>query len=381
MLYVQTSILPTVPYAVLRGAPFDASGVPFDGRILINLGRSLKVQRINVAFQSVSQSRGIIWSSPHTINSQIAIEHELFNAAEGNNDLGYQTWTPSKTPYELPFSFLLPGYLHDTVRTPFGNIEYEIKVTIHSCGYGINTWTQQLNVPVYRIPKEGTLQSHMLYDSLSSCADWLSAVELHILSDTMAISDDSTLRVRVILRPLVKGQLLSDVGLRLYETITCAKGFDRFGDPLTSETTICHTSEKTQDEDMDVLPLCQERCFNLSLKIPSAPSKLQFDMKTAQLLITHELALSATVLDSKRNVHYLRTSTPIHIVPRVAIEATSAELPAYSQSSYDRLLLLGMHGDGEDEYTLQVDSLPPPPQYCQQSTTTVVNNSEHIIVV
>ncbi|KAJ2887435.1 hypothetical protein IWW38_005143, partial [Coemansia aciculifera] len=74
----------------------------------------------------------------------------MFDASD--SPLGYELWgTSAQTAaHELPFSFAIPGNLHESVFSEFGNIGYEIKVVIRSCGFGINTWVQSLRIPVVR---------------------------------------------------------------------------------------------------------------------------------------------------------------------------------------------------------------------------------------
>ncbi|KAJ2795636.1 hypothetical protein H4S07_006430, partial [Coemansia furcata] len=264
-----------------------------------------------------------------------------------------------------------------SVCTAFGNIGHEIKVTIRSCGFGINTWVQSLRIPVLRIPEENVLTALALSEALRAQADWLGAVELQILGDSAAVPDEFKLCVRSIIRPLQKGQTLVDVGLRLIENMRCKSTVNRFGDSPNCSNVICQSQIKPRDEFWHALALQHEHCFNLVLDIPGAIRGVQYDMDTAHILISHELVLTATVLDSKQVAHYLRLAVPIQIVPKIALETSFAELPTYSNSSSDRLLLdsscaavwAEMEGDG------QHSALLPPPSY----QTTVHSRSSLVV--
>ncbi|KAJ2778984.1 hypothetical protein GGI15_004014 [Coemansia interrupta] len=198
----------------------------------------------------------MLWKSQDIVCCrQNPIAKELFSASDAR--LGYSVWNPSDSDtHEFPFSFVIPGHTHETVNTEFGQIGYELKVTIQTCGFGINTWTQSLPVPVYRVPKEGTSWDYALTDSLRMRADWLGAVELEVLSDSVSVTAKSKLNVRAVIRPLQKSQMLVDIGLRLYEKIKVKAALDRFGDPIKSERLICQSHVRTDDPEGELnLPI------------------------------------------------------------------------------------------------------------------------------
>ncbi|KAI9501569.1 hypothetical protein BX070DRAFT_38349 [Coemansia spiralis] len=332
-----------VTYLVLRGLPSEASGQSISGRVLIRLGHSLKVKRITIAFQSVDVHKHQ-FSKQSSMKGGVLIQQSIFDATNSGQDFTLWPAIPGGDPQELPFSFAIPGYIHETVRTGFGCIAYELKVTIHSRGFGINTWTQTQRIPVYRVPIEGSSWAMTLADSMCVQADWLGAVELQMLSDCASFADNTKLSVRAIVRPLQKYQMLAEIGLRLHEKVHCKTIRDRFGDCRSSERVVCDYLQKTCDlnDSLQMVPLDLERCFDLSVDIPSATAGgIQYSMNTARLWVTHELILSATVIDKNQHAHMLRISAPIQIVPGIALEASFAELPTYSKSCFDRLLLGG----------------------------------------
>ncbi|KAJ2643513.1 hypothetical protein GGF44_001134 [Coemansia sp. RSA 1694] len=356
MLYVHTSILTDSPCVVLRGMSSEASGQALSGRVMLRICRSLKVSQVTAAFQSTYAQKGSLWSGQSAIYDNTKLEQVLFDA--NSTSLGYAVWGASAQTamHELPFSFAIPGNLHESVYTAFGNIGYEIKVTIRSCGFGINTWVQSLRIPVLRVPKDSVLAALALSEALRAQADWLGAVELQMLGDSAAVPDDFKLGVRAIIRPLLKGQILVDVGLRLLENTRCKSAMSRFGDSLNSSAVLCQTQIKPRSEFWQAQPLEHEHCFDLELDIPVAFRGIQYDMDTARIHISHELVLMATVLDSKQEAHYLRLAVPLQIVPKIALETSFAELPAYAKSSRDRLLLNG-------EEAQRSASLLLPPSY------------------
>ncbi|KAJ2702304.1 hypothetical protein H4218_000949 [Coemansia sp. IMI 209128] len=364
MLYVHTSILTDSPCVVLRGMPSEASGQALSGRVILRLCRSLKVTQVIVAFQSTCMHRGSLWSSQGALYDNTKLEQVLFNAT--STPLGYAVWGGSAETSlrEMPFSFAIPGNLHESVCTAFGNIGYEIKVTIRSCGFGINTWVQSLRMPVIRVPEENILTALALSEALRAQADWLGAIELQMLGDSAAVPDEHRLCVRSIIRPLQKGQTLVDVGLRLIENTRFKSAMDRFGDSPKSSNVLCQTQIKPRDESWHALSLQHEHSFDLELDIPAAFRGTQYDMDTARIHISHELVLTVTVVDSKQAAHYLRLAVPIQIVPKIALETSFAELPTYGKSSSDRLLLDSSHtavwAEDESEDGQHSPLLPPP---------------------
>ncbi|KAJ2889826.1 hypothetical protein GGI21_006416, partial [Coemansia aciculifera] len=127
MLYVHTSILTDTPCVVLRGIASEASGQALSGRVMLQICRSLKVSLITATFQSTNAQRGVLWSSQSAIYDNTKLEQVVFDASD--SPLGYELWgTSAQTAaHELPFSFAIPGNLHESVFSEFGNIGYEIK--------------------------------------------------------------------------------------------------------------------------------------------------------------------------------------------------------------------------------------------------------------
>ncbi|KAJ1966003.1 hypothetical protein GGI12_000377 [Dipsacomyces acuminosporus] len=340
MLYVHTSILPDTPYVILRGTAAEASGQVLSGRIMVRLGHSLKVKTVSVAFHSAAATK-YIYNRQSPLCSDILMEQQVFSAE--NTPRGYATWaTGDKDAHEFPFSFAIPGNLHESVNTDFGNACYELKVVIRTCGFGINLWTESMRIPVFRIPEEGSPWAIALVDSLQLQADWLGAVELQLLSDAVAYTDRSQINIRAIVRPLQKNQRLIEVGLRLREHIRYKSVVNRFGDVKDSIKAICECSRKTSDPEsggLHALSLQQEHPFDMSLEIPKAFHGVQFDMESPQVHIAHEVMLFATILDRDSEPHYLSISAPVMIVPSMAIQSSHLELPAYDSTNEDRLLL------------------------------------------
>ncbi|KAJ1664500.1 hypothetical protein IW140_000503 [Coemansia sp. RSA 1813] len=374
MLYVRTQIVPDAACVILRGQPSEASCESLAGRVLIRLGYSLKVKRVTVAFQSID-ARKQQHRRQNTIRSSTLMQQDIFDASD--SQLGHAVWpaTYGSSPRELLFSFIIPGHMHESVRTAFGNIAYELRVTIHTCGFGINTWTQTQRIPVYRVPLEGSGWALSLTDSMCVQADWLGAVELQMVGDSVAFADKSKLRARAIVRPLQKGQMLADVGLRLCEKVRCKNLVDRFGDLRSSQHTVCEQMRKVYDpsDSLQMQPLNHERCFDLELDIPDAATGcVQYSMNTASLCVTHELTLVATVVDQQKDAHLLRISAPVQIVPTIALEASFAELPEYSKSCFDRLLLDSSTETLWPEHSNHAEAWrsPPPPPFVRFDNDT-----------
>ncbi|KAJ2721879.1 hypothetical protein GGI07_003670 [Coemansia sp. Benny D115] len=341
MLYVHTTILPDSPHVVLRGRASEASGQELAGRVLIRLNRSLKVKNVSISFRAANAKKSQLWGSPDIIqNTFKSLKSELFTAAD--SPTGYDIWdSTSDIPYEFPFSFIIPGHLHESVHTEFGHVTYELRVFINSSGFGINTWTESLPIPVYRVPKEGSSWSVALHENLRMQADWMGAVELEVSSDTVAVNAKTKMNVQAIIRPLQKEQMLVDIGLRLIEKQRLKAAVDKYGDPHSSEKMICESHLRVDDPEgtFNTLPLNQEHKFDLALNIPAALHGIQHDMDTAKLCVKHELVFTATVLDKAQEPHYLRISTPVIIAFQTMADHFFFELPTYTGSASDRLLL------------------------------------------
>ncbi|PIA17335.1 hypothetical protein COEREDRAFT_14793 [Coemansia reversa NRRL 1564] len=354
MFYVRALILPDSPGVILRGEQSEASSQPLSGRVVFHLGHSLKVSKVTIAFQSVGSSKQQI--RLHSTSKRVLFEHNLFNAS--NYPKGYVRWYSRHThnypeEYEYPFSITIPGNIEESIHTDFGRICYELKVTIFTCGFGINTWTESLKVPVYRLSNYDLQHTISLNEPLCVQSNWLDIVRLQILGDTAAIADNSKLHARIVVQPLQKGLNLVDIGVSLSETVHSKSLVDRFGDPRKSSKIIYQRQQTTGDTATGGLPLLCEHYFDLVLHIPKAFTGVQYTMNTARLRVVHELVLTATVVDKHREPHHLRLSSFVCIVPSAVLINEISNLPAYCSTRLDRLLL---SSNGRST----ASSLPPP---------------------
>ncbi|KAJ2081230.1 hypothetical protein H4R24_002499 [Coemansia sp. RSA 988] len=340
MFYVRTLILPDSPGVSLRGEQPVASSQILSGRVVFQLGHSLKVNNVSIAFRSTGSSKQQLLS--HANSNQVHFEHNLFNAS--NYPKGYVRWHShytrnNPTEHEYPFSFTIPGNLDESVNTYFGRICYELRVTIRTCGFGINTWTESLKVPVYRLPKDDLQQTLVLSEPLCVQSNWLDIVRLQILAETAAVADNSKLHARIVVQPLQKRLKLVEVGVSLSETVYFKSLVDRFGDQRKTKRIIYQRRQTVGDTATGGLSLHHEHCFDLALRIPKAFSGVQYTMNTTRLCVAHELVLTATVIDKNREPHNLRLTSPVYIIPRVVLEEQMSDLPAYCSTRLDRLLL------------------------------------------
>ncbi|KAJ2767654.1 hypothetical protein IWQ56_003247 [Coemansia nantahalensis] len=365
MFYVQTTILPASPCIVLRGPPSLAPSEVLTGRVLFRLGHCLKVKTATITFQQAGGSRHRLSLSPG--GSPVQLREELFAAADQSAD--YVVWKANhgakhQPLYEFPFSLVVPGHLHASVNTSLGAVCYELRVTVQTAGFGINTWSESLRVPVFRVPDEGALQRSLVSDSLRTQADWLGAVVLQLLSDATAVADDTKMRARIVVRPLQKGLRLADIGLRLAEAVCFKQQVDRFGDPRTHDRVVCQVHRAAchiAPSGLSALPLTRECSFDMELHVPRAFGGIQYSMDTHDLRIGHDLVLTATVIDENQCPHHLRISSPVQVVPSLALDSAFTELPAYQQSGLDRLLLA--NACPLPGYSPSHPPLPPPPRY------------------
>ncbi|KAJ2817554.1 hypothetical protein IWW50_006128, partial [Coemansia erecta] len=101
-----------------------------------------------------------------------------------------------------------------------------------------------------------------------------------------------------------------------------------------------------------------------ALRVPRAYSQIQYDVAVGPIRVSHEVVFIAQVVEESGEVHSVRLSTGVYVLPCTAPPA--ADLPRYEHAAKDVLLAstganselarLWSQRPGSDDI--------PPPEYC-----------------
>ncbi|KAJ1800954.1 hypothetical protein LPJ59_000683 [Coemansia sp. RSA 2399] len=315
--------------------------------------------------------------------------------------LGQQVWR---------FSMGVPGNLSETVFTPSAFVAYELVAELRTAA-GLVSWAPfskmvaSTPLAIKRVPVSDSVWATTTNEPMNVSAVWRERIELTSIAASRLVHDSQSICVSGVLRPLLKGMRLLRAGFELREfisgpfdsvdengrarghtTIRCSRDIN------TAQPSAAENSSGVQFRMEFPVKAVQQRagvfidqdiqvtgCF----KLPPAYDGIQYDIPMGPIRITHELAFTASVVDECGQVHNVRLSSSIYVMPHSSLAL--AELPRYEHSDKDVLLAAGRRWSLESvaeslaapAYTWCPHShlldafLPPPPEYNLHSAATI----------
>ncbi|KAJ2616026.1 hypothetical protein H4S08_000987, partial [Coemansia sp. RSA 1365] len=353
-------IIPDSPDVLVYGSPREARCGMVSGRIVYTTNSRRSVNSLIVRFRSKNE--------------------ELFNPAMSVacqseiTCIVVKDGTPATTATELPFneaagqqewrfSIGIPGNINETVFTPTAFIAYELVAEIRIGSF--SQWSpfckQVSSIPmtVKRVPSPDSLWSSIAEEAMDISAVWRGKLELSAAASSRIVHDSQPFHIRGIVRPLIKGMRLLRTTFDIREAINGP--FDNYSElssrsHIASKCThdLCIATPADCQDDMQVvisfpqdastrrrpgLEIDQEIQISGSLNVPRAYEDIQYDIAVGPIRVSHELFFSVSVADERGQVHTVRLSTGIYVLPRTTVD--TADLPRYEQSDKDVLLAAG----------------------------------------
>ncbi|KAJ2666868.1 hypothetical protein IW148_000596 [Coemansia sp. RSA 1199] len=308
---------------VLQGAPADAPGYVFSGRVLITIRVPARIQTVKVVFQTAQGGR---WARlRHRDTSNDATDNVSF--ADSVYSSAGEVW--ARGTYEFFFRIVLPGDLGETMFTAHKRVAYEVRAQLS----GSVRRAAVRPVAVKRMPYFGSAWEALASDMVHVSAVWRDRIEMCALGCSRVQRDGQLLRVTGVVRALEKGFCLTKVGVILEERTRCRSARS------TSESHVAASRFLRAGEhgDWHGRAIVDQMAFDLELRIPPA-YKIQYDVKHGPVTVSHRLAFVVAVVDQFGHGTSLRLFTPLHIMPHDCVDLHD-ELPAYADVQADRVLL------------------------------------------
>ncbi|KAI9479786.1 hypothetical protein LPJ78_003405 [Coemansia sp. RSA 989] len=300
---------------VLQGAPGEAAGSTFEGRVMVTVRVPTRIQRVQVTFQTQTSR----WTRlrQHKPAAPVALHDCMYRSAG-------EMW--GRGTYEFFFRIAVPGDLSETMFTAHKRVAYEVRAEVE----GSVRRAAARPVAVKRVPYFGSVWQALASDVVHVSAVWRDRIELCALGCSRVQRDGQPLHITGVVRALQKGFRLTKVGVLLEERTRCRAA--------ATSTSAVAASRFLRASDLASEPIVDQRAFDLELLIPRAYGRIQYDVKHGPVTVSHRLAFVVAIVDQYGHGTSLRLFTPLHIMPHDAADAPD-QLPAYADALADRILL------------------------------------------
>ncbi|KAI9479809.1 hypothetical protein LPJ78_002904 [Coemansia sp. RSA 989] len=382
-------VIPDTPDVVVRGSSREARCAMVGGRILLATKVRRTVASLVVRFRAKHEelfnpAMSVAWQ-PEITSMVVKDGYVCAGAVEMPFDelAGQQEWR---------FSMGIPGNIGETVFTPSAFIAYELVAEMRVTSMvPWSPFTRQIStvpVAVKRVPAEDSLWAALAAERLDVSATWRDRLELSAAASSRVINDSGSFDIAGVLRPRVKGLRLIRAAFELRETILGP--FDCHSDGTGNTTVPCSRELSLVVPDAciadgmhmqtafapTIMPgrsgvvIDQEIRIAGALNVPQAYDDIQYDIAAGPIRVSHEIVFVVQIVEETGEVHSVRLSTGVYVLPLSA--APASDLPRYEHSAKDVLLAAGRLWTCSE---LPNDGSCPPPAYSPPSCTIVTVSS------
>ncbi|KAI8324949.1 hypothetical protein GQ54DRAFT_249261, partial [Martensiomyces pterosporus] len=333
-------VIPDSPDILLYGSSSESRSTILSGRIVLHSRSAPRIKSLTVTLRS--QRERLFQSSsslaPPTHLSTAVVENGLSNTASlptpYDKVRGQQEWR---------FSIYVPGSLSETVFTAPAFVAYELIAELHyASAFYLTLASKPVSVAVKRVPLVDSAWAVIASEPMNVSAMWRGRVELTALTRSRIVHDGDAVKVEGVVRPLVKGMRLLRVGFQIREYVECTREVTgpslclgaldgvELAVGLPASATECHDASGG-------LLIDQEIAASSRLSIPQAYRAIQYDVAQGPVKVTHDLVFAASVVDETGQVHNVRLSSGIFVLP-LGVPETDDVLPRYEDVGSDTLL-------------------------------------------
>ncbi|KAJ2065453.1 hypothetical protein GGI17_000266 [Coemansia sp. S146] len=341
------SILLDAPAVHLFGERTTSAGFVLTGTVRLSLRTATKIRQLHLTFsgeqalsyvprlQPLAQKPST--ASPVTRNKSLAVmtqdlilpcAPELY--AAGTHD--------------LPFAFVLPGDLPPTAELLFGHISYSVQAQLVLTGLRSGC-TAKVPVVVLRCPGEGSQWAHSAFDALSVGTQWEDRLSVEVAHGSCSVPADTLLELSVQVSPSEKGFSLLALEAVLKEIQSVRACIDDSDNHLygasESGSTVHRESRLVARKRVAFgaigTPLDGQDEFGVALRIPPAFAGVQYECESADIKVSHQLALTALVKTPEGQTVEMMLPAHLFVLPQVSIDGV-ADLPLYELSGDDQLV-------------------------------------------
>ncbi|KAJ2021387.1 hypothetical protein GGH92_001853 [Coemansia sp. RSA 2673] len=340
------SILLDAPAVHLFGERTTSAGFVLTGAVRLSLRTATKIRKLHLTFsgeQAISyvprlqpSAQKPPTASPVTRNKSLAVmtqdlilpcAPELY--AAGTHD--------------LPFAFVLPGDLPPTAELLFGHISYSVQAQLVLTGLRSGC-TAKVPVVVLRCPGEGSQWAHAAFDALSVATQWGDRLSVELAYGSCSVPADTLLELSVQVSPSEKGfsLLALEAVLKEIQSVrACIDDNDNHQGAGENGSTVHRESRLVARKRMAFgaigKPLDGQDEFGVGLQIPPAFAGVQYECESADIKVSHQLALTVLVKTPEGQTIEMMLPAHLFVLPQVSIDGV-ADLPLYELSGDDQLV-------------------------------------------
>ncbi|KAJ2746659.1 hypothetical protein GGI20_001160 [Coemansia sp. BCRC 34301] len=358
------------PDIVLYGSPREARFAEITGRVVLTSKTpqpaSSLIVRLKPKYQNpFNPVLSALWMSDITYtiikdgeidDASVAIPHD--------STTGQQQWC---------FAMAIPGNILETVFTPDVLVAYELGAEMRttSASHWVPFCKLAHSVPICikRLPAADSAWSTIANEPMYASAVWRNSVEMTAIAGSRIMHDSQSFEVTGVVRPLHKGMRLLCAGFEIRESLegylrcltlessqrsivakcSCDITATSLGTIRRSESVVATDMPSNVRFKMEYPPasiphragvaIDQEIQVFGTLSVPRAYTNIQYDIASGPIRVSHELVFSASIVDEHGQVHSVRLSSGIYVLPQST--QVPVDLPRYEHSDRDILLAAG----------------------------------------
>ncbi|KAJ1657237.1 hypothetical protein GGF38_004441, partial [Coemansia sp. RSA 25] len=357
------------PDVVLYGSPRVARFAEITGRVVLTSktpqSASSLIVRLKPKYQNpFNPMLSALWVSD--ITQTIVKDGEVDDASVAiphDPSTGHQQWH---------FAMAIPGNIFETVHTPDVLVAYELVAEMRATS--VSHWVpfcklaHSTPVSIKRLPAADSAWATIANEPMYASAVWRNSVEMTAIAGSRVMHDSQSFEVTGVVRPLHKGMRLLCAGFEIRESL---EGYLRSSTQESSQrktvakcscditTTSLGTLRRSDSVATDMasnvhfkmeypptstphrigVAIDQEIQVFGALSVPCAYKEIQYDIASGPIRVSHELVFSASIVDEHGQVHNVRLSSGIYVLPQST--QVPVDLPRYEHSDKDILLAAG----------------------------------------
>ncbi|KAJ2437252.1 hypothetical protein IWW46_005412 [Coemansia sp. RSA 2440] len=390
-------IIPDSPDVVVYGSPREARSAVITGRVVYATCTPRAVTSLVVRFRSKHEE---LFNPAMSVACQAELTAIVVKDGRVCAPSSVQAYDEASGQQEWRFALSVPGNVSETVFTPSAFVAYELMGELRTSGlmpwmpFGRAMCTTPLAVK--RVPAEDSLWAALAAEPLDVAASWRSRLELSATAASRIVNDAQTYHVTGVVRPLAKGVRLLRAAFELRETIDgpfdadSARGHAAarcshelcLSAPSPNSMQMRTAFAPTVAPELPGMAIDQEIQVAGALHVPRAYGQIQYDIAIGPIRVSHEVVFIAQVAEESGEVHSVRLSTGVYVLPCTGPPAV--DLPRYENSAKDVLLASTEKLTSTEQlasaeqmtstelahlWAHRANDNTPPPEYCAVANT------------
>ncbi|KAJ2389545.1 hypothetical protein H4S02_002315 [Coemansia sp. RSA 2611] len=331
------SILLDSPAVHLFGERTTSAGVVLTGTVRLGLRAATKIRQLHLTF---SGELAISYVPRHHSSAGPATRNKRLAKMTQDLILFSVPKLYAAGIHDLRFAFVLPGDLPPTAELLFGHISYSVQAQLVLTGLRSNC-VSNAPVVILRCPGEGSQWAHSAFDALSVGTQWDGRLSAEVTHGSCSVPADSTLVLGVEVCPSEKGFSLIALEAVLKEIQSIYASADDHEGAAEAGSVVYRESRLVARKRLAFgtvgTPLDGQNEYDVELLVPPAFAGVQYECESADIKVSHQLALTALVKTPEGLTIEVVLPAHLFVLPQVSLDGV-ADLPLYELSGDDQLV-------------------------------------------